>query len=127
MNNEKTKSITGDIKNKEQKLFDLIQSKMKSLYGNSEILFGKIHLIDISEEEYIDHFTNVEYRCYHSDGYCFDCVKKYSSEAEDGGGGIIYEFFDDNFDGFKRIDIDLAIQIISDFNPETDNYFRKNN
>lgn len=108
---------------KEETLFNLIRSKFYK--GRSEVLFGKIHIIDISEEEYIDKFTNVDYRVYHSDGYCFDVKQAYASEAEDGAGGIEYHFFDDAFDDFKRINICDAIKMIQEFTPVEDNYFKR--
>ena len=98
------------MKAKEQILFDLVNS-IGDYQDNG------IHIIDTSEGFPV--FKNdKKYRIYHSDGYCFDveCFRNY----ELGKGESHNDYDEDEFeyvfyaewDGFKDIDINQAIELI---------------
>lgn len=81
-----------------------------------EIIYGDTHIIDISEEEEVDQFSEVVYRVYSKDGFVFDVVQEYSSEAEDGGGGLVYQLLSHVWDGFeniKPVTIEIAYEIVN--------------
>ena len=80
------------------------------LSGKKEIIIGNTHIINISEEE-DDKFQNVNYRVYHSEGYCFDSMQVYTDSDTDDY-GMTYKFFSDKFDGFKPISLSKAFEII---------------
>jgi hypothetical protein len=68
-----------------------------------ELIYGNVHVLNISEEEYIDQFSEIHYRVYSNQGHVFDIIQSYSSEADDGGGGLVYEFLPCVWDGFEEI------------------------
>jgi len=65
-----------------------------------------IHIINQSSP-YLMYEDEVQYRIYHSDGYCFDIEYCYDEDEDK------YEYvFYNQFDGFKDINIDQAIELI---------------
>ena len=101
---------------KEQILFDLIHSI-------GERLDNSIHIIDNSP--YPVFKEDKKYRIYHSDGYCFDieCFRNYELGKEESHDDYDEEEFEYVFyaewDGFKDIDIDQAIELIKKASNET--------
>lgn len=91
-------------------LFDKIRLLLEERKG--EVLYGDTHVIDVSEEEYVDKFNDVHYRVYHSSGKVFDIVQAYSSEAYGGGGGPVYEYYSQVFEDEKETTIEEAHTII---------------
>jgi len=98
-------------KTKEKILFDLIHS-LGDEYQNHGI-----HIIDMTETPYIFE-ADRKYRIYHSDGYCFDVEYYRNYKLEEGESHNDYDeseveyVFYDQWDEFKDIDIDQAIEII---------------
>lgn len=100
-----------------------LHSKIRSLLRiKGEIIYGHTHVLNISEEEEIDQFSQVLYRVYNKNGYVFDCIQEYASEAENGAGGLVYQFLPciwDGFEAIKPIQLEIAYSIIDDlFNKE---------
>lgn len=95
-----------------KKLHDLIVGLIKT---KGELIYGDTHVLNISDEEDLDKFSTSHYRVYDRNGYVFDVVREYSSEANDGAGGLVYEFLPcvwDGFEAIKPIGIELAKSII---------------
>lgn len=94
-----------------------LHGKIRSLLRmRGEIIYGDTHIINISEEEEIDHFSEVVYRVYSNEGFVFDVIQEYSSEAEDGGGGLVYQLLPHIWDGFesiKPVTIEKAYEIVN--------------
>jgi len=96
---------------KEKKLFDLADKIGEGVHG-------KLHIIDVSENLHSLPDEKVEYRVYHSDGYCFDISREPIELAEDEScdsciDGFQYSFMDGIYEGFKELTIDEAIKILS--------------
>ena len=95
---------------KEEVLFDLIHSI-------GEYQDNGIHIIDRSEM-YPVFKEDQKYRIYHSNGYCFDVEYYRNYKLEEGESHYDYDeneveyVFYDLWDGFKRINIDQAIELI---------------
>ncbi len=87
-------------------LFELIQS-----YGVS--VSNMFNIIDVSTD------TDLKYRVYHGDGYCFQIEREYISDlaefiAEFGAvndGDFYYSFDSTMFEGFKSISVENAIKL----------------
>lgn len=95
-------------------LHDKIRSLLRII---GEVLYDETHILNISDDEEIDQFSQVSYRVYHGNKCCFDVIREYSSEDERGGGGFVYSFHPDVWDGFEGITpvtIDEAYKIIND-------------
>lgn len=89
--------------NKQEQLFNLIEEI-------GEIIEGDIHIIDTSEQIGDDEKT---FRVYHKDGYCFDVSKITEEEDEQTGIPIVFDYtFYSQWDGFNKLTIDKAIEII---------------
>lgn len=77
----------------------MVSSKLEGVYR-------KVHLM---------HMTDNEYRIYHADGHCITICREQADHddiPETIFNGMIYSYLDDNFDGFKPLEIDKAIEII---------------
>ena len=94
-----------------------LHGKIKQLLKmRGEIIYGDTHIIDISEEPYIDKFSEIVYRVYDKGGYVFDVIQEYASDVEDGAGGLEYSLLPHVWDGFKEISpvsIEKAYEIVS--------------
>lgn len=87
-------------------LFDLCSTKDEGFYY-------KLHIIE--NQRFFE--GKKEYRVYHSDGYCFDITKEKIELAQDECcvsciNGYEYYFNEGNYDGFKEISIEKAIQLL---------------
>lgn len=93
-----------------------LHGKIKSLLSRrGEIIYGDTHIINISDEEYVDQFSEVVYRVYDKQGV-FDVIQEYSSEAEDGAGGVVYSLLPqvwDGIEGIKPVSIEKAYEIVN--------------
>jgi hypothetical protein len=92
----------------EKRLFDL-------LHGVGELLEGKIHIIDQTDRRCSDP-DKIEYRTYHSDGYCFDIYRErmYCDEDKelfDGEPQYDY-YFGAEWEGFKDLNEKEAFGLV---------------
>lgn len=97
---------------KEKFLFDLIQKIGEGIYTS-------LHILDITDSSE----DIIRYRIYHSEGYCFsiereeiDDLEAFNDEFGDiNVGSFYYGFQCDEFDGFKKLDVNTAINLLSNY------------
>ena len=95
-----------DYKNREKRLYDLVESL------DEDNLDG----IGIHESNHVDCRFPKEsygYRIYHKDGYCFEITfeKMYTNEDETEADSH-YEYYGGEFEGFKEISLEESIKLI---------------
>lgn len=93
-----------ELTTKEQELFELVQS-----IGETANKKYSINIVKPINEEIL-----VEYRIYHSDGYCFDICQKMNYNVEtDEFIGFEYDMFS-KYEGFKELTSEDAIKLIQE-------------
>lgn len=97
---------------KAKELFELFERLGEGIHST-------LHIIDISDENGI-----TKYRAYHSKGYCLTVYKEEyepdedmweNDENYDTENGYYYCYVDDLFEGYKKLDIDDAIELLNKY------------
>jgi hypothetical protein len=93
---------------KAKELYDLVAKK-------GELLKGKLHILDNSDDEDVNSiYGEGLYRVYHEDGYCFDVSKTIIDwDIREGKEVDNFDYFMySEWDGFKNLTIEKAIELI---------------
>lgn len=98
--------------NKAKQLFELFEQIGEGIHLT-------LHVIDISDE-----YGITKYRAYHSKGYYLTVYKEEyepdedlwaGDENYDKENGFYYTYVDDLFEGYKKLDIDDAIELLKQY------------